>query len=280
MKPYDDPIQMLEHYKPDVVGVGAIYGHTGDFVSAAIERGVTKIVSDKPIAATWEKLEQLRKLTRENNVTLLTEFDFHSRAEFRAAREIVRSGQVGDPVLITAQKSYRFNTRPQWYADRSLYTGTMLWVASHAIDAIRFVTERTVVRVIGRQGNISQPSYGSMEDHCMAMLELAGGGSAIVHADFLRPAKAPTHGDDRFRLAGIKGVVEVRDRKCIFIGSDGEKDMTDSVRPQPMHLELLEALEGKSRDLYSTQASLDTAALLLHARDAADGQKWVDCTSR
>ena len=277
MKLYDDPIKLLEEYKPYVVGIGAIYGHTGDFVITAIEHGVTKIVSDKPIAATWEKLERLRKLTREHNVTLLTEFDFHSRAEFRVARELVRSGQVGQPVLITVQKSYRFNTRPQWYADRSLYTGTMLWVASHGIDAIRFVTEKPVVRVIGRQGNISQPAYGSMEDHCMAMFELAGGASAIVHADFLRPAKAPTHGDDRFRLAGTKGVIEIRDRKCIVVGPDGEKDLTDTIHPQPMHLELLAALEGKTQDLYSTQSSIETAALLLHARDAADQQKWVEC---
>jgi predicted dehydrogenase len=277
LKIYDDPIKLLDDYKPDVLSVGAIYGHNGNYIAAALERGIRQIVSDKPIATTWEQLNRIRELTRDGSARVLTEFDFRSRREFRAARDAVRSGLIGQPILATAQKSYRFGERPKWYSDRTLFGGLMLWVASHAIDAIRFTTDLPFHRVSARGGNLSQPAYGSMEDHCSALFELEGGATGIVHADYLRPPAAPTHGDDRLRIAGTKGVLEVRDRKCILIGSDGEKEITDTAHPQPMHLELLSALRNESRDLYSTLLSLELAEILLHARDAQDQQEWIKC---
>ena len=272
LKIFDDPIKLLDEYKPDVVSIGAIYGQNGDFIAEALSRGID-VVSDKPIAATWEQLDRIRALA--TGRTLLTEFDFRSRKEFRAARELVRSGQIGAPVLATAQKSYRFGQRPGWYRDRALYGGTMLWVASHAIDAIRFTTERKFLRVMGRQGSLSQPGFGSMEDHCIALFELEGGATGIVHADYLRPAAAPTHGDDRVRIAGTTGVLEVRGGRCTIINAEGERDVTESVTVRPIHLELLAALRNGESDLYSTAHSLELAAVLLRAREAADSQEWL-----
>jgi predicted dehydrogenase len=277
VKIYDDPIKLLDDYRPDVLSVGAIYGHNGKYIAEALERGVKQIVSDKPIATTWEQLKRIGELTRDGSAKLLTEFDFRSRKEFRAARDAVRAGQIGRPVLATAQKSYRFGQRPGWYSDRDLFGGLMLWVASHAIDAIRFTTDLRFERVAGRGGNLSQPGYGSMEDHCAALFELEGGATGIVHADYLRPPAAATHGDDRIRVAGTQGVIEVRGGRCVLIGSGGETDITEAAHPQAIHLELLAALRGEASDLYSTELSLELAAVLLCARDAQDQKTWIEC---
>lgn len=275
---FDDAQTLLDQFKPDVVSVGAIYALNGDHAAAALERGIP-VVSDKPIAATWAQLDRLRELVRAKpQSVLLTEFDFRSRAGFRAARQAVRDGQIGVPALATGQKSYRFGSRPGWYSDRAQYGGMMLWVASHAIDAVRFVTGARVLAVTGRGGNISRPQYGTSEEYVTATLELDGGGTGIVHADFYRPDKASTHGDDRLRVAGTRGVVEVRGGVCTLIGEDGiERDITDSVAVRPMHAELIAAIRGETTDLFSTAESLEVAALLLHARDAADQQAWVSC---
>jgi predicted dehydrogenase len=275
---FDDATQMLDRFKPDVVSVGAIYALNGDHAAAAIERGIP-VVSDKPVAATWAQLERLREIVCAKPASvLLTEFDFRARPSFRAARQAVRDGLVGPPVLATGQKSYRFGSRPDWYRDRAQYGGMMLWVASHAIDAIRFVTDRPVLAVVGRQGNVSRPQFGTSEEHVAALMELEGGGTGIAHADFYRPDKTPTHGDDRLRVAGPRGVVEVRGGRCLLLGEDGaERDVTDSVPSRPMHAELIAAVRGETTELFSTAASLDVAALLLHCRDAADRQAWVRC---
>jgi hypothetical protein len=39
---------------------------------------------------------------------------------------------------------------------------------------------------------------------------MRNGGAVALSCDFLRPETAPTHGDERLRLAGIRGVIEMR----------------------------------------------------------------------
>ena len=260
-----------------MVSIGAVYGYNGDVAALALERDI-RVVSDKPVAATWEQWHRLRALTDQRSRVLLTEFPFRSQQEFRAARTAVLDGRIGDVVLATAQKSYRFGSRPPWYGNRMDYSGTMLWVASHGIDAVRFCTGQRFRRVIGVQGNLSRPAYGNMEDHCVALFEMEGGGSAVVHADYLRPAGAATHGDDRLRVAGSRGVVEVRGGRCLLLTEEEpEQDITETVTVRPVHQELLAALREESREFYSTGSSLEMAETLLRAREAADQRQWSQC---
>jgi hypothetical protein len=109
------------------------------------------------------------------------------------------------------------------------------------------------------------------------MFELSGGGTALVHADFLRPAAAATHGDDRLRIAGSEGVVEVMGGRCRLItNGQPEVDVTDQVTARPIHVELLSALKGEPSELYSTADSLATAQVLLRAREATDQGRWIE----
>jgi len=271
---YDDPLRIMDEFRPDAVSIGAVYAFNGDLAAEALKRDIPT-VSDKPIAATWKQLETLRDLHAKRPRILLTEYDFRSRAVFRSAAQAIADGTIGEVILVTAQKSYRWGTRPRWYADRASYGGTLLWVGCHAIDAIQWVTGRKIAGIFGRQGNLARPDYGTAEDHLAVLMELDNGATAVAHADFLRPAAAPTHGDDRIRIAGSKGVIEARDGKCKLITQEqGETDITDQARVLPIHEELLAGLRGQSK-WFSTTLSLDTAELLLHVRDAVDGQKWI-----
>jgi predicted dehydrogenase len=272
---FDAPEAMLDTFAPDVVSVGAVYGHNADMIALALQRDIP-VISDKPVAATWAQLDRLESLLRDPGRVLITEFDFRSRPCFRAARQAVLDGRIGTPVLAVAQKSYRFGSRPPWYADREAYGGTMLWIASHGIDAIRFVTDRPMLRVRGQGGNLSRPQMGAFDDHVAAMFELEGGGCGIVHADLLRPAAAATHGDDRLRVAGTAGLLEIHSDRCALTTNDQPtRDITDEVNVEPLHRELLTAAcEGGSL-WYHTAASLELAAVMLAARDAADQRRPV-----
>src|SRR5829696_2995914 len=72
---YADVNKLLDDYRPELVSVGGTFGRNGDLAAAVLERDIP-VVSDKPVAATWEQLDRLRKLTDGNARTLLTEFDF------------------------------------------------------------------------------------------------------------------------------------------------------------------------------------------------------------
>jgi len=269
--------QLLTEFSPDVLSVGAVYALNGDVTAVALARDVP-VVSDKPVAATWRQLETLRRVIDGTDRRLLTEFDFRCRRDFLSAREWVARGQVGQIVLVTGQKSYRFGSRPAWYADRASYGGTLLWILSHAIDVVPFVTGLRVTHVTGAGGNVTRPDYGTMEDHVTVTMRLENGATAVLHADFLRPASAPTHGDDRLRVAGSSGVLEVRDERCTLTTSAlASHDVTETV-PAPASVadQLLAAATTDAPSVYSTRHSLDTAHLLLKCRDAADARAWVD----
>ncbi len=271
----DDYRLALDELKPDAVNIGAMYGHNGEVVLEALRRGV-KVVSDKPVAATWPQLEAIeRHCEAHRDAVLLTEFNLRSRPAFRAAKRAVEQGRVGTPVLATAQKSYRWGQRAEFYKRRADYGGTLLWIASHGIDAIWYATGIDLAGVAGGQGNLARPDYGDAEDHVALCYRLANGGHAMAHADFLRPAAAPTHGDDRIRIAGSAGLLEVRDDRCMLTTADEPPtDITGFGQGAAVTGDLLAALDGDT-SVYSTAASVQMARWLLHSRDAADRGQWV-----
>ena len=268
---YDSPEAMVEEFSPTLVNVGAMYAHAGPINAMLIARGIAT-VSDKPVAATWDDLRRVEAACSDSAAPLVTEFDFRCRATFRAARAAVARGEVGTPILAVAQKSYRFgDARPAFYARRADYGSTMLWVASHGIDALTYVTGLTLTRVTARHGNLARPDYPELEDHAAAIFDLSNGGTGMVHADFLRPAAAPTHGDDRFRLVGSDGQIEIRDDRCELITrSAGPRDITDEARGEPPHEAILRAVLAGEQEHFSTAATLAAARAMLAARDAAD----------
>lgn len=268
--------EAIGEFAPDVVSVGTVYARNGEYVIQALRAGVP-VVTDKPMAANEATLAEIERLTAPSDAPgVATEFDWRARPELRAARAAIAAGRIGPIVLIVGQKSYRFGRRPDWYADPSLYGGTMLWIASHALDAVDFVTgESEPPRVcFAHGGNVSRDAYGSMEDHVTATLALANGGTAVVHADLLNPAASPTHGKDRLRIVGGHGELLVDEGRCILTTDDaGPTDLTDTspatTTPTSLARQLLDAAFGAGDpSVYGTAASLRAARLLLAAQTA------------
>ena len=55
---------------------------------------------------------------------------------------------------------------------------------------------------------------------------------ASVNIDFLRPSEASTHSDDRIRIAGTDGVIEVFENRFIHINKDGVKEYFPETAPK------------------------------------------------
>jgi len=267
---FDSLDDLLASFSPTVVNLGTMYARQGPLIAQALRAGVP-VVADKPIAGTWDDLHAIEAAANETGAAVITEFDFRARPCFVAAAAAVRDGKIGAVAMATAQKSYRFGNRPDFYKRRADYGSTLLWVASHGIDALRFVTGLPFTDVAAQHANVTRPDYGEMEDHCAALYTLGDKATGLVHADFLRPAAAPTHGDDRLRVVGSKGQLDVRDERCVLITHDhSPQDITDSASPRPLHHELLAAALGEAESPFSTAHSLELARVLLSTRDAAD----------
>ena len=265
-------LEMLDQVRPDVATLGCWYAHNGEVALECLRRGI-HVITDKPALNTWAQLAEAERLcAADPRLVFITEFPFRMNPAFRAAREAVRSGRVGQPVLITAQKSYRFGTRPDFFRKREHFAGLVMWVASHALDFASWTSGLGYLSFQGLQGNLSRRDYGEMEDHAALLARLEGGATATITADYLRPAMAPSHGDDRLRLAGTRGIVEVVDEICTLLSNDAEPQVIGRGPTPPLAVanEYVATLMGEGSGFYSSAETLRMARFLLAARDAAD----------
>ncbi len=154
----------------------------------------------------------------------------------------------------------------------------MPWIAIHAIDYVRWTTGLEMTQVFGFQGNGAHPEYGRCEDQGGVVFQLNNRGTALIHFDYLRPAQAPTHGDDRLRIAGSKGIIEVKDgatRAEIMTHNEAPRDLP---LPQKKSLlrDFIEALESGAQPIITTEDSFRVTEIALKAREAADEGRIVD----
>ena len=201
---YSDYQKMLDDTHPDLVIVSPVFAHTGQVIINCAKKGID-VFSEKPVAASFEELEAVRSAVKNSNIKFCAMHYLRYAPAFYHGAQLVRNGEIGEVRMVTAQKSYKYGTRPAWYGDRTLYCGTIPWVGIHAIDWMYHFTGK-------RFTSVSSQCFGKdPEMAAICQFEMEDGVLGAVNIDYYRPKGALTHGDDRVRCVGTKGVLEVRD---------------------------------------------------------------------
>ena len=254
---YSSYKEMLTEIKPDLAVISPIFGYTGRIITQCAERGID-VFAEKPIAASLEELKTVEDAVKTHKIRFCAMHYLRYSPAFYRASELVRSGAIGKPIMITAQKSYKWGKRPEWYSEPQLYVGTIPWVGIHALDWIYDFTHSPFV-------SVSSQSTGTPEIAVTCQFRLENGVFGAVNLDYLRPDTASTHGDDRIRVAGEGGVVEVIGDTVHVINKDGISTVSPSKEGTP---ELLtEFLSGKTpitaeEIFHITRAALTAQAAL------------------
>jgi hypothetical protein len=76
------------------------------------------------------------------------------------------------------------------------------------IDLMRWTSGRTYVEAASFMGRAGFAGLGDMETTTTTSFQLDNKGTATLHMDYCQPETAPSHGDDRLRIAGTEGVAE------------------------------------------------------------------------
>lgn len=278
---YDDWRAMLDAEKPDIVVVCGRFDLNGPIAMEATRRGC-HIFSEKPAAQTLEQVQELRALVRDQNIHYSMMLPLRYEGPYYTAHQLVRQGIIGRPYLMFAQKSYRWGQRPRWYADRAKYGSTMTWVGIHAFDYARWVSGLDYTTVYAHHGNLVRKSRPGCQDVATVLATLSNGGSAVFSLDFLRPETAISHGDDRLRVAGSEGVLEVCDRGTRLHVIHAEGDVPDWPLEQPstsLFGDLVTAVEGRpSTPLLSAEEAFEISEFAIQAAYAADTGMVVHLT--
>ncbi len=275
---YDRFEPMLEKEELDVVGVCLPYYRNAEASIVAARKGI-HVVSEKPVATTLEDLAALKKAVAESKARLTSLMNMRCFPPYRAARKAVQDGLIGEPILLTSQKSYRFGSaRPWFYKEMKTYGGTIPWAGIHSIDYMRWTSGRQYTQVSAWHGNKDHPDYPGFQDHAGVLFKLDNGGTAMTNLDYLRPEAAPTHGDDRLRIAGSEGVLEVmgaEGRVSVITASGGPRELA---LPEKVDFfaDFLAELAGKGEHLISQDDAFRLTEICLEAREAAEEGHWTN----
>ncbi|WP_020619966.1 Gfo/Idh/MocA family protein [Paenibacillus daejeonensis] len=265
--------EMLDTQQPDVAAVDSHFARHATIGIETLRRGI-HLFLEKPLATEREQLQELRLAYDASGVQLAAMHGLRYAPAFHAAWEAVQAGAIGRIKLMHAQKSYRLGERPAIYRSRDTYGGTIPWVGSHAVDWLLWFagTEfRSVYAVHSSQDNAG---HGDLEMTALCQFRMGGDIQASVSLDYLRPAGAPSHADDRIRIAGTAGIVEVRDGQALLIEADSDGIHTLAPKPQPGIFEdfVRQLRTGESCRISAEESFAVTEACLLARTSADTGQ--------
>jgi len=275
---HEDWRRMLDAETPDIVVAAARYDLTGTVALEALRHGC-HVISEKPAALTLPEVASLREEINDRDLLYTMMLAIRYQAPYWTARRVVEQGLIGEPYLFTGQKSYRWgNSRPTWYADRDKYGSSMAWVGIHAFDFARWIAGVDYTEVYAYHANLVRKERPGCQDVSTVIASLSNGGTATFNLDYLRPEAAPTHGDDRVRIAGSKGVLEVRDegRRLQVITADGDfADWPLEESERTLFGDFMAALEGRGDLLVTPEEALSISEFALKATQAADEHRVV-----
>jgi len=219
---YSDYRQLLDREKLDMACVCGPNGTRAGIIRACVERKL-HIVAEKPLAIERADLDQIHRQVDRSGVRLTMLLPMRFAGPYLAIKRVVDSGAIGEVAQISAQKSYKLEDRPPWMRHRSSFGGTIPYIGIHMVDLMRWSSGREMVEAVSFQGRIGHADMVDMENTTATIFRLDNGGTATLHMDYLRPETAPTHGDDRLRLAGPEGVVEFQDAGGVTLVTGKQK---------------------------------------------------------
>ena len=183
----------------------------------------------------------------------------------------ITDGRIGTVRLMDSRKSYKCGTRPFFYKSRETYPGILPWVAIHAIDWMQWLSGESYTSVHAFHSCADNRGNGDMDITASAQFMMTGEVIAAVTADMFRPGSAATHGDDRVRVVGTEGILELMQGEVTLISDKEGGKIVLPLEPEgDIFVEFLEnILHGTKTDLTAENAFEVTRWALL-ARDDAE----------
>ena len=273
VKLYQDFREMLDVEKPDIAVVSPRFDLTARVCMECARRNVN-VLAEKPIATSLEELEELRQVVKESGIHFMAMHFLRLSGAFYQALCAVRQGAIGKVRMVNAQKSYKLGKRQDFFKKRETYGGTILWVGVHAIDWIYAMIRKPCIKVNACQSCIGNRGHGELESTCLCQYIFEDEVMASLNIDYLRPGAAPTHSDDRLRVVGTEGVLDVQGGRLTMTNSQGEQ------KPEPekgknLSVEFLNEILGEGLCEIRPEEVFDIAKLAILTQQAADKGETV-----
>jgi predicted dehydrogenase len=274
---YDDALKMLETERLDVVQVCCRSDRLPAWVLTCLERGLP-VMAEKPLAMDLPTLEGLYHAARKTKAALIPMHTMRGVSELAAVKESVGAGNIGEPLLSFSQKSYKWGkSRPASYRSRRTFPGLAPWVGIHAFDWLHWILGDVFTEVIGREGTTARPDFPACGSQAAYLLTMNNGGVATVTLDYLRPEAAPSHGDERLRIAGSRGVIETAlvERKVTLSIADGKPRILPMKPQTDLFTQFARSLRGEAPPPLMLHEACRITEIAIKAQEAAETGRVV-----
>ncbi len=180
---------LLLHDVPcEVVAIGDYYSRRGALVIAALTAG-KHVLGDKPLCTTLDEQTEIERLCVEKNLVVGLQFDSRGSGAFRALREIIRSGEIGEvcTIRIDAQHPLLPGSRPGWYFEPGKHGGTINDIGIHAFDFIPWLTGLEWRGIVAARTWNAKAAPPHFHDCAQFMATLANSAGVLADLSYLAP---------------------------------------------------------------------------------------------
>lgn len=276
---FTDAAQLFDEVELDIVGICGTDAERAPLILAAAERGI-HCITEKPLAMTLEELAQVEEAVAASGIHLSMLLTMRFEPPYITMQRLVAEGAIGEVCLATMQKSYRLGQRPAWQQSRETFSGIIPFIGVHALDLIRWVSGRDFTAGAAWCSNVGHPQVGELEDNASVALQLDNGGTATARMDYCRPAAAPTHGDDRLRIAGSEGVIEwiLTSDQLTLITNDAEPVAVELDEGIGQFDDFVAGIRGETTCHVPAEDCIRITDVVLRLREVANANEVADLT--
>lgn len=272
---YKDYNRMLDTENLDIICVYTPNNLIAECVIAAAAYGA-HIYTEKPLAITLDDLAAARAAIEKAGVTMTMMLSMRQDGEYQKVHEVVQHGMIGEITQCSAQKSYRVGSRPDWQRKRESLGGIIPFIGCHALDLLRWTSGLEFIKGAAFHNNVGNPYLKEMENSASMVLLANNGATVSARLDYCRPETASSHGDDRIRLTGTEGVIEVMHGVIRVITSRDEEYVLPHAKSVMQFVNMVEAIEGREELLVPAEDAYRITEIVLKLRNAADQHEMVD----
>lgn len=186
---HTDFSKMLDEVPCEVVAIGDYYSRRGALAIAALRAG-RHVLSDKPLCTSLEEQTIIEELSLEKGLLVGLQLDSRGYGALRAAREIIRAGEIGEvcAIRIDAQHPLLPATRPAWYFEPGKHGGTINDIGIHAFDFVPWITGLEWKSVVAaRSWNQKARFAPHFQDSAQVMAVLQNGAGVMADFSYLAP---------------------------------------------------------------------------------------------
>ncbi|MBM3290938.1 MAG: Gfo/Idh/MocA family oxidoreductase [Candidatus Hydrogenedentes bacterium] len=204
--------QMLAEVPCDAVACADWYGIRGARHIEALKAG-KHVTGDKPMCTRLSEVDEIGAIAHAKHLKVGCQLPVQYHPPFVTAQKLVRDGAIGDVHSVTFNGAHTLNYpgRPVWMFDADRYGGSINDIAIHGIDALPWLTGRTIAKItVAREWNARVPEHPTFHDGAVVLFKLDNGGAVYGDVSWLSPDdaayKTPFYW--RFTIMGSRGTIE------------------------------------------------------------------------